>query len=166
MSDSFKTRAERLPTLSGMNSDDTAQHTNTPGPAPRVTPRLDMVGIVTSDMAASLAFYRRLGLDFPPGAEDLPHAEATVPGGPRFALDSEETIRSLAPDWQPAEGGGRIGLAFHCGTPAGVDAVYEELTAAGYRSELKPFDAEWGQRYATVLDPDGNGADLFAPLPR
>ncbi|MCZ6462364.1 MAG: glyoxalase, partial [Actinobacteria bacterium] len=25
-------------------------------------------------------------------------------------------------------------------------------------------DAFWGQRYATVLDPDGNAIDLFAPL--
>nr|MDQ3824093.1 glyoxalase [Actinomycetota bacterium] len=27
------------------------------------TPRLDLVGIVVSDMAAAIAFYRRLGLD-------------------------------------------------------------------------------------------------------
>lgn len=31
-------------------------------------------------------------------------------------------------------------------------------------SDVVPFDAPWGQRYATVLDPDGNGVDLFAPL--
>ncbi|MFH8991256.1 VOC family protein [Streptomyces sp. NPDC017940] len=144
-----------------MNSNDT--HPTSAAPT-RVTPRLDMVGVVTSDLAASLAFYRRLGLDFPAGSEDLPHAEATLPNGLRFALDTEETVRSFAPDWRPVPGAGRIGLAFHCGTPAGVHAVYEELVAAGYRSELKPFDAVWGQRYATVLDPDGNGADLFAPL--
>jgi hypothetical protein len=29
---------------------------------------------------------------------------------------------------------------------------------------LNPYDAPWGQRYATVLDPDGNIVDLFAPL--
>lgn len=28
-----------------------------------------------------------------------------------------------------------------------------------------PSDAFWGQRYATVHDPDGNPIDLFAPLP-
>ncbi|MFL6036949.1 MAG: glyoxalase, partial [Gaiellaceae bacterium] len=28
----------------------------------------------------------------------------------------------------------------------------------------EPFDAFWGQRYATVVDPDGNAVDLFAPL--
>jgi uncharacterized glyoxalase superfamily protein PhnB len=30
---------------------------------------------------------------------------------------------------------------------------------------LAPWDAFWGQRYATVLDPDGNSVDLFAALP-
>ena len=36
--------------------------------------------------------------------------------------------------------------------------------AAGRPGPLAPYDAPWGQRYATVLDPDGNLTDLFAPL--
>jgi uncharacterized glyoxalase superfamily protein PhnB len=28
-----------------------------------------------------------------------------------------------------------------------------------------PYDAPWGQRYATVADPDGYRVDLFALLP-
>lgn len=128
------------------------------------TPRFDLIGLVVSDLAASLAFYRRLGLEFPAGSESAPHIEAALPGGLRLALDTEDTVRSFHPDWRPPAGGGRIGLAFHCGTPAGVDAVHEDLTGAGYASELKPFDAPWAQRYAVVLDPDGNGIDLFAPL--
>ena len=32
--------------------------------------RLDLVGIVVRDMEASPAFYHRLGLDIPEGAED------------------------------------------------------------------------------------------------
>ncbi|MEV0319298.1 VOC family protein [Streptomyces sp. NPDC050658] len=135
-------------------------------PEPTPAPRFDLVGIVVSDMAATLAFYRRLGLDIPAGAEDEPHVEAVLPGGLRIAFDPEATIRSFHPGWQPPTGGGRIGLAFHCGTPQGVDAVFAELTAAGAPVELKPFDAPWGQRYATVLDPEGNGVDLFAPLAR
>ncbi|KAA0912386.1 MULTISPECIES: VOC family protein [Streptomyces] len=126
------------------------------------TPRFDLVGLVVSDLAASLAFYRRLGLEFPEGAESAPHVEAELPGGLRLALDTEETIRSFRPGWQPPVGGGRIGLAFLCDGPAGVDATYEELVAAGYEGELKPFDAPWGMRYAVVQDPDGNGVDLFA----
>ena len=45
-----------------------------------------------------------------------------------------------------------------------MDAAYGELTATGYHGELAPFDAFWGQRYAVVHDPDGNGVDLYAPL--
>jgi uncharacterized glyoxalase superfamily protein PhnB len=44
-----------------------------------------------------------------------------------------------------------------------VDAAYGELTAAGHHGEREPFDAPWGQRYAVVQDPDGNGVDLYAP---
>ncbi|BAD59312.1 VOC family protein [Nocardia farcinica] len=127
--------------------------------------QLDVIGIITSDMAASLAFYRRLGLEFPAGSEDRPHVEADLGGGMRLALDTEDTIRAFHPDWQPVRGGGRIGLSFRCADPAGVDALFAELTAAGYEGELKPWDAVWGQRYAVVNDPDGNGVDLYAPLP-
>ncbi|MER5932996.1 VOC family protein [Streptomyces sp. NPDC002054] len=128
-----------------------------------MTPRLDMIGLVVSDMAASLAFYRRLGLDVPAGAEDQPHVEVTLPGGMRIGWDTEEVIRSFDPGWtRPAAGGERIGLAFLCDSPAAVDALYAELTGAGYAGHLKPWDAVWGQRYAVVLDPDGCGVSLFA----
>ncbi|MDL5204494.1 VOC family protein [Streptomyces sp. ALI-76-A] len=130
-----------------------------------MSPRFDAIGLVASDMAASVAFYRRLGLAFPEGSENQPHAEAHLPGGLRLLLDTEETVRSFHPDWQPPSGGGRHSLALRCDSPAEVDSVYEELVGAGYRGDLKPWDAVWGQRYAVVLDPDGNGVDLFAPLP-
>jgi catechol 2,3-dioxygenase-like lactoylglutathione lyase family enzyme len=131
-----------------------------------MTPQFAVIGLVASDMAASLAFYRRLGLAFPDGSEEQPHVEAELPGGLRLALDTEETVRSFHAGWQPASGGGRIGLAFMCGTPAEVDSVYEDLVGAGYHGELKPWDAFWGMRYAVVHDPDGNGVDLFAKLPQ
>ncbi|MFG2897998.1 VOC family protein [Streptomyces zaomyceticus] len=124
--------------------------------------RLDLVGLVVSDMAASLAFYRRLGVEIPDGAESAPHVEVTLPGGLRLAWDTEDVVRSFDPGRQRPEGGNRIELAFRCGGPQAVDAVYEELVAAGYRGHLKPWDAFWGQRYAVVLDPDGSGVSLFA----
>jgi len=130
-----------------------------------MTPQLNFIGIVVSDMAASLTFYRRLGLAFPEGADSEGHVEATLPGGMRVALDTEAVIKSFHADWQRPATAGRIGLAFQCADPAEVDAVYSELVDAGYHGELKPWDAFWGQRYATILDPDGNGVDLYAPLP-
>ncbi|WP_210584432.1 VOC family protein [Streptomyces sp. GESEQ-35] len=130
-----------------------------------MTPRFDAIGLVVSDMAASVAFYRRLGFAFPEGAENEPHAEAPLPGGLRLMLDSEEMARSIHAGYQPPSGGGRHSLALLCDHPAEVDTVYEKLVGAGYHGELKPWDAFWGQRYAVVHDPDGNGVDLFAPLP-
>jgi uncharacterized glyoxalase superfamily protein PhnB len=88
-----------------------------------------------------------------------------LPGGLKLAFDTEATIASFHPSWKPTPGAGRVGLAFALPDPAAVDDAYAQLTAAGHQSELEPFDAFWGMRYATVLDPDGTGVDLFALLP-
>lgn len=126
--------------------------------------RFDALGVIVSDMAAAVAFYRQLGLDFPDGGEAEGHTEAVLPGGVRLMLDTEATMASFDPDFVPPKGQGRIGMAFLCETAAGVDGLHDELVAAGRTSLRAPFDAFWGQRYATVLDPDGNAVDLFAPL--
>ncbi|MFE3229101.1 VOC family protein [Nocardia sp. NPDC059228] len=126
--------------------------------------RLNVIGIVVTNMGASLEFYRRLGVEFADGSEQQPHVDAHLGGGIKLMLDTEETVRSFHPDWKAVPGPGRIGLACDCGSPSGVDQKFEELVDAGYRAELKPFDAFWGQRYATVLDPDGNSVDLYAAL--
>jgi catechol 2,3-dioxygenase-like lactoylglutathione lyase family enzyme len=130
-----------------------------------VTARLDVIEIVVADMRRSLAFYRQLGFDLPPEADELPHVEATLPGELRIAWDTVETIRSFDPEWTPPVGGHRMALAFLCDAPAEVDAIYAALVAAGYEGHKAPWDAFWGQRYASILDPDGNAVDLFAPLP-
>ena len=126
---------------------------------------LDLIGVAVADMGKSLAFYRRLGFDIPPEADGQPHVEVTLPGGLRLAWDTADTIRSFDPDWTAPQGGSRIGLAFLCDDPAGVDRTYAELTQAGYHGHKPPWDAFWGQRYAIVHDPDGNTVDLFAPIP-
>jgi catechol 2,3-dioxygenase-like lactoylglutathione lyase family enzyme len=125
--------------------------------------RLDQIGLVVEDMARSLAFYRRLGLELPPDADQQPHVDATLPGGLRLAWDTVETIRSFDPDWMPPSGGHRMSLAFRLDTPADVDRAYDELVSLGYDGYKQPWDAFWGQRYAEIHDPDGNIVDLFAP---
>lgn len=127
-----------------------------------MTARLDAIGIVVKDMGRSLAFYRRLGLEPPDGADAEPHVEATLPGGLRVLWDTEETIRSFDPEWSPPNGGHRLGLAFRLASAAEVDRTYEEIVAQGYAGYKAPWDAFWGQRYAVVVDPDGNHVDLFA----
>jgi uncharacterized glyoxalase superfamily protein PhnB len=121
----------------------------------------DMIGITVRDMANALAFYRLIGLDIPNGVEGEQHVECKS-NGYRIAWDSLELMKSLNPDWvEPV--GNRIGLAFLCESPTEVDELYERVVAAGYAGHKAPWDAFWGQRYAVVVDPDGNLIDLFAP---
>ena len=126
-------------------------------------PRLDAIGVIVSDMGRAIEFYRLVGLEFAGDADEV-HAEATGPGGIRVMLDTEASVMSFS-DWQPPMGGGpRTALAFLCDSPADVDLIYQKLTEAGGTGYLAPFDAPWGQHYASVHDHDGNAVDLFAPL--
>lgn len=133
--------------------------TSTPAPAPR----LNALSIVVADMGATLAFYRRLGLDIPDGADTEMHAEALA-GDLRLLFDTRAVVESFTPEWVPPSGGHRVALAFECATPAAVDAWHADLVGAGYTSLHDPFDAVWGQRYAVIADPDGNPVDLYAAL--
>ena len=127
-----------------------------------MAPTLNAIGLAVADMATSLAFYRRLGLDAPADAEHEPHAEATLPGGLRLMWDTHAALRGFNEDFTPDSGGPAI--AFLCTDAAEVDAVHAELTAAGATSVHPPWDAPWGQRYAVLEDPDGHQVDLFAWL--
>ena len=121
-----------------------------------------VVEIATKDLQRALDFYRLLGLDVP--EPDGPHVEVELPGGNKLAFDKEEIIAGMHPGWTPTTQPGRLALAFALSKPSEVDALFERLTAAGHPGALEPFDAPWGQRYATVTDPDGTSVDLFCAL--
>ena len=123
---------------------------------------LNAIGIVASDMAESIRFYRLLGLGMPETPEEG-HVEATLANGTRLMLDSEEVLRSFRPDWS-RETGNQVSLAFECESPAQVDELYAAAKEAGFGTEKDPWDAFWGQRYAQLHDPDGVPVDLYAPL--
>jgi uncharacterized glyoxalase superfamily protein PhnB len=129
-------------------------------------PQLDVIGLIVADPGRAIAFYERLGLQFPenPDAEGHGHVETTLRGGLRFTLDTEESIRSFDSEWTAPSGGHRTTIAFLCDSPDEVDRLYEELVHAGAPGYKPPWNAFWGQRYAQVKDPDGNTVDLFAPL--
>jgi uncharacterized glyoxalase superfamily protein PhnB len=127
-----------------------------------IRPTSAAVEIVTADLARSLDFYRVIGLDIPAG--DSPHVEVELPGGNRLLFDTEDTIAAMHPGWTPPTSEGRVVLAFGLTSPSDVDAVFARVIQAGHRGTLAPFDAPWGQRYATVVDPDGTPVDLYAPL--
>ena len=125
-------------------------------------PNLNAIGIVASDMAASIRFYRAVGLDVP-DTPDEGHVDTFLPNGVRFMLDSEEVMRSFKEDWSRATGN-QISIGFECSSPAEVDEVYGHVTGEGFEGEKEPWDAFWGQRYALLRDPDGVEVNLYAPL--
>lgn len=127
--------------------------------------KISLFAVVVEDMAKSLEFYRKLGVEIPAEADSAPHTEAVLDGGIRLAWDTVATVRSYDPEWQAPTGGHRFAIAFEFPDTASVDRKYAELVDAGYEGHLKPWDAVWGQRYAIVKDPDGNVVDLYAPLP-
>lgn len=129
-----------------------------------MTLKLGFIGIVTRDMGSSLAFYRSLGVPIEEGQDAAPHVDAKLDNGVTLAWDTVETIRGFDPTYMPGSGGHRIALAFDKGSPAEVDAAFAALVEAGHTAHVEPWDAHWGQRYATLLDPDGNSVDLYAEL--
>ena len=130
--------------------------------------KLDAVGIVVSDLARGIAFYRGLGVRFPEGAEasEHGHAEATLDGGLRLMFDTEDGMRAFDAGWRRSRGNTGATLAFRCESPAEVDRLFAHAVKAGAGVHKEPWDAFWGQRYAQLRDPDGNPFDLYAELPK
>ena len=126
-------------------------------------PALNAIGIVVTDMAETIRFYRLLGLDVPE-MPDEGHVDTFLPNGVRFMFDTEETMESFREDWA-REAGNQIAIAFECESPAQVDELYARVTEAGFNGEKEPWDAFWGQRYAQLQDPNGVSVDLYAALP-
>jgi len=129
-----------------------------------VEARLAFFGLVVEDIPRSLAFYRQVGLAIPADADQAPHVEFELPGGLLLVWDSVDTLKSFDPDWTAPTGGHRIAIAFSCPDPAAVDSAFTSLVELGYRGHKEPWDAFWGQRYAIVLDPDGNHVEFAAAL--
>ena len=91
------------------------------------------------------------------------HRSAANAGALDFDLDS----RSFAKVWNSAArdalAAPSVVIGFGVGSREEVDRLYQELTAAGYRGQQRPYDAFWGARYAIVEDPDGNPVGLMSP---
>jgi uncharacterized glyoxalase superfamily protein PhnB len=120
----------------------------------------DAIGIVSADCEKAVRFYKLLGVEFV-RAGGHEHFEAKTPSGIRLLLDSVSLIQTFEPDFVKVRGTG-VTLCFKQESREKVDQVYTTITSAGFECKKAPWDAFWGQRYACVLDPDGNQIDLFA----
>ena len=133
-------------------------------------PVLDLLDIVARDVDASLAFYRRLGLEIPESAvwrtaSGAHHVDLHLPNGVSFHIDSVALAKSFDRGWSGQGGGGsRVIVGFSLASREAVDARYADLVAAGYAGRQPPYDTFWGARYAVIEDPDGNHVGLMSPI--
>ncbi len=116
-----------------------------------------MIGLIVEDMDASLAFYRRLGLDVPSQA-DSTHVEIEMAGGMMLFLDSRP--QRWDPGFkQPSEtepGTYRSLLEFYLESEEKVEQKFEEMVGHGYRSTRDPYRTPFDMHFAFLADPDGN----------
>jgi predicted enzyme related to lactoylglutathione lyase len=116
------------------------------------------VAVSATDLARAIAFYELLGFRFPPLGPEMKHVEAE--GTVRLMIDDAAFLTEL--HGQPPRPANIAGFALLFGTPAEVDETAGRVAATGHMVVTQPYDAPWGQRYATVADPDGFRVDLFA----
>jgi catechol 2,3-dioxygenase-like lactoylglutathione lyase family enzyme len=136
-------------------------------------PVLNQINLVCGDVEASIAFYRRLGVEFPDArvwrtSSGGHHAGAAGPAADR-AIDFELDSTAFAPWWNGGWKGrtdlsGRVVVGFGVPTRAAVDDVFRDMIGAGYRGLQEPYDALWGARYAIIEDPNGIAVGLMSPV--
>jgi catechol 2,3-dioxygenase-like lactoylglutathione lyase family enzyme len=124
--------------------------------------RLDQVNFVVTDMDASVAFYRKLGLTIPDTDPEWQrhHRSAQSEQGIDIDFDSAE----FATHWNRGWRGGTAVLGFKVESRGAVDEIYQDLVESGYQGQQAPYDAFWGARYAVVEDPDGNVVGIMSPV--
>ena len=87
-------------------------------------PQANALALIVSDIAASVDFYRRLGLDF--GDVTSAHIECELMPGFKLMLNDAANAKVFYPDWTRPTGGAHTALAFEFGSPSEVDEIYRE----------------------------------------
>ena len=112
---------------------------------------ISAVTLATHDMGRAVEFYKLLGFRLKYGGEDASFSSFYV---------GTSYLNLIA---QPENGQwswwGRV--IFYV---SDVDAQYEIAVAHNLEPESKPRNADWGERFFHVTDPDGHEISFAAPL--
>lgn len=135
-------------------------------------PTLAQINLVCGDFDASMAFYRRLGVEMPdaevwrtPTGGHMAKAANQPAASIAFHLDSTAFAQAWNSGWAGrADLKGRIVVGFHVPARADVDDAFHDMVGAGYRGLQEPLDAFWGARFAIIEDPDGIAVALMSPI--
>ncbi|TWU57111.1 VOC family protein [Rubripirellula reticaptiva] len=105
--------------------------------------KLSAVTLPTSCMAAAVRFYTHLGFALHRGGEQASFTTFQV-------SEQHVNLRLINPD-APTPVASLIIFAVD-----DVDVLYQSLVDKGLKPEFEPKDAEWGERYFHLRDPEGN----------
>ena len=131
-------------------------------------PQFDQLNIVSADLDATVAFYRRLGVEMHDpvrdGSGEPFHVSGGAGGGLLLEADSPRFARVWNRGWQDADDlAGRVVIGLRVADRGEVDRMVAEVERAGCRVLQPAHDAFWGARYAIVEDPDGIAVGLMSP---
>lgn len=101
---------------------------------------ISAVTLAVRDMGESVAFYQKLGLDVTYGGPDAPF---TTMRAQQAVINLRRTVTGADSPWS------RVIFRVR-----GVDALHRELAGRGVMA-APPRNAEWGERYFEVMDPQG-----------
>jgi predicted enzyme related to lactoylglutathione lyase len=108
---------------------------------------LNQVTLPAVDVAASVAFYRRMGFTLIVDAPHYARFKSTV-GDATFSIHKVDSIG----------GPSKTIVYFEC---AALDRTVAELKAEGLRFTQEPRDKPWLWREARLVDPSGNVICLY-----
>ena len=120
-----------------------------------VNPRINLVTLGVADVAASRAFYQRLGfVASPAGNEDVAFFDAN---GVVLAIFGHEALAADA-HLEPHRQAGFCGmsLAWNAADEAEVDAIFAHAIACGATLVKPPQKVFWGGYSGYFSDPDGH----------
>jgi hydroxymethylpyrimidine/phosphomethylpyrimidine kinase len=109
-------------------------------------PSLNHVTVGCRDYAASVNFYKSLGLDLIVDSPRSGYARFEAPNGVTFSIHHSENIASSTIVYFESKR---------------LDAWVTELASQGFAFEQLPQDESWGWREARLLDPAGNIVCLY-----
>ena len=112
---------------------------------------ISAVTLATHDMRRAVRFYLSLGFEIKHGGETASFTSFLA--GPGYLNLVAQPVEKSWSWW------GRT--IFYV---SDVDALYQSALAAGHKPSTQPRDAEWGERYFHLTDPDGHELSFARPL--
>ena len=126
------------------------EHDHTPNESATIQ-SISAVSLATHDMVRAVRFYQALGFVLRHGGERSSFS-SMVAGSSYLNLIAQTVDRKWS--WW-----GRV--VFYV---SDVDAFYHRASGRGLQPDTAPQDAEWGERFFHITDPDGHELSFAKPL--